>query len=771
MVTLSSTISSVLIIISTIVIVLTIGVASQGEHFLWLQKSVQQSDVSQSHAIPFNNFLTSLWASYRGNYYDSHDENNYYSWGDGDIDWDTARALELNGWIKWGENEHPYEYTVWENSEEKDAYMVSSWAGGHRTETAYDFYLRRGVSDYSTGNTIKWGADSISSDSEVCRIYSTHGTYSGEVLYHRLNTTPIAISPDVGDLLSWVRSDDKYMDILIIAWNNYTYSDLNYNDLLIKNSGADVVLPLSNPDTGEATKTVSVYANTGGSNGVWFSWTVPIPSDIVDAKSLTIKISAYDVDYSSGERDPVYINGVFIGYLRGSDGRWYTTTFTIDEAKTEQILNKDPTKLKFDVRADYGWYVRVGTVSSTFTYSKPTLISELMVGGEDIKDDWDVYINGSRYSSPTDTKDIKRYHVFSNFFDFSQSGGKDYKYSILDIYPSAYWHKVIGDCAIMSWLAWWEYFANDDGSGDKFAVDSYIDNNDGLHSNTITISDDGDSSTPYSTSNEAVRKMVSNALAKELIKRMKNIVEDDDSNINMDINKLITWNGECSVAVHIYNVTINNDNIKLLGDNDSDGSVSTDSTCVKEECTTDEDGSESCTCVDYDYSYDASAWVKSTGEWSVNPTITFKIDKIKIYSYSYKVKMDIDNCWDGSKFGPYETDWIDVEYDNDPPVVIDFSNNPIVITLTYTWDTSHYLDGWSGSGYIYDTSSEASAAGNTWKTNWINDHQDDVWNDVKDDFEDSIDEWDDWKDDALDLQGDWVVSSSASETATGGDDI
>ena len=107
----SSTISSVLIIISTIVIVLTIGVASQGEHFLWLQKSIQQSDVSQSHAIPFNNFLTSLWASYRGNYYDSHDENNYYSWGDGDIDWDTARALELNGWIKWSENDHPYEYT------------------------------------------------------------------------------------------------------------------------------------------------------------------------------------------------------------------------------------------------------------------------------------------------------------------------------------------------------------------------------------------------------------------------------------------------------------------------------------------------------------------------------------------------------------------------------------------------------------------------------------------------------------------------------------
>jgi len=43
-----------------------------------------------------------------------------------------------------------------------------------------------------------------------------------------------------------------------------------------------------------------------------------------------LKIKAYDVDYNAGERDGIYADGVFLGYLKGDVGdNWTTSDFAL----------------------------------------------------------------------------------------------------------------------------------------------------------------------------------------------------------------------------------------------------------------------------------------------------------------------------------------------------------------------------------------------------------------------------------------------------------
>ena len=50
--------------------------------------------------------------------------------------------------------------------------------------------------------------------------------------------------------------------------------------------------------------------------------------------SATLSLRVNDVDEEAGELDEVYLNGVYLGYLSGTDGTWSTTSFNI----TNQII-------------------------------------------------------------------------------------------------------------------------------------------------------------------------------------------------------------------------------------------------------------------------------------------------------------------------------------------------------------------------------------------------------------------------------------------------
>jgi len=73
---------------------------------------------------------------------------------------------------------------------------------------------------------------------------------------------------------------------------------------------------------------------------------------------LRFKIRAWDVDFAEGERDAVYVDGVKIGYLEGSDEQWSTTEFYLDPAyladgKLKVFIDIDETKGEFAVTIDW----------------------------------------------------------------------------------------------------------------------------------------------------------------------------------------------------------------------------------------------------------------------------------------------------------------------------------------------------------------------------------------------------------------------------------
>lgn len=88
----------------------------------------------------------------------------------------------------------------------------------------------------------------------------------------------------------------------------------------------------------DANKTAWPYYRWYGDD---WGWTHnPIAGPITSA---TLNISAYDVDYVSGERDIIYAydNGVMtsLGYLTGADNAWSYATFALGSSFFDDIAN------------------------------------------------------------------------------------------------------------------------------------------------------------------------------------------------------------------------------------------------------------------------------------------------------------------------------------------------------------------------------------------------------------------------------------------------
>jgi PKD repeat protein len=85
----------------------------------------------------------------------------------------------------------------------------------------------------------------------------------------------------------------------------------------------------------------------------WFHTFDPTCKDIYDVR-LTIR--AWDVDFGAGERDGVYADGVFLGFLRGGNNRWSNTNFNIPVI----LLNDGKVRIRVDIdQNNGGWAVTV----------------------------------------------------------------------------------------------------------------------------------------------------------------------------------------------------------------------------------------------------------------------------------------------------------------------------------------------------------------------------------------------------------------------------
>lgn len=58
-----------------------------------------------------------------------------------------------------------------------------------------------------------------------------------------------------------------------------------------------------------------------------YSFTITV--DQTSGSSASLSLRVHDVDEESGELDEVYLNGIFLGHLSGTNSTWSTTTFDI----------------------------------------------------------------------------------------------------------------------------------------------------------------------------------------------------------------------------------------------------------------------------------------------------------------------------------------------------------------------------------------------------------------------------------------------------------
>ncbi len=58
-----------------------------------------------------------------------------------------------------------------------------------------------------------------------------------------------------------------------------------------------------------------------------YSFTIPV--DQASGSSASLSLRVHDVDEEQGELDEVYLNGIFVGHLSGTNNTWSTTTFDI----------------------------------------------------------------------------------------------------------------------------------------------------------------------------------------------------------------------------------------------------------------------------------------------------------------------------------------------------------------------------------------------------------------------------------------------------------
>ena len=87
-----------------------------------------------------------------------------------------------------------------------------------------------------------------------------------------------------------------------------------------------------------------------------FGWMHTFKRRCKEIYSVKLTIRAWDVDWAKGERDAVYADGVFLGYLHGKGGKWSKTTFNVPIT----ALNNGKVKIWLDIDKDHGgWFVKV----------------------------------------------------------------------------------------------------------------------------------------------------------------------------------------------------------------------------------------------------------------------------------------------------------------------------------------------------------------------------------------------------------------------------
>lgn len=91
-----------------------------------------------------------------------------------------------------------------------------------------------------------------------------------------------------------------------------------------------------------------------------FGWTHTFDTTGKAIFSAELRISAWDVDYSSGERDRVDADGTTLGYLRGSPSSWSITTFNIEPTDAAAMLADGEIDIDLDIdEFNGGWLVEI----------------------------------------------------------------------------------------------------------------------------------------------------------------------------------------------------------------------------------------------------------------------------------------------------------------------------------------------------------------------------------------------------------------------------
>lgn len=134
-------------------------------------------------------------------------------------------------------------------------------------------------------------------------------------------------------------------------------------------AGTTDTLDHTSPGTGTPTYFVDSDANKGSAPYYrWQSedWGWTHNALVGSITTASLNISAYDIDYSSGERDEVFAmdSGTWksLGFLTGSDGAWAFSTFTLGNDFYDDIQNGLQVKLDIDTTSD-GWAVTVAKSS------------------------------------------------------------------------------------------------------------------------------------------------------------------------------------------------------------------------------------------------------------------------------------------------------------------------------------------------------------------------------------------------------------------------
>ncbi len=105
-----------------------------------------------------------------------------------------------------------------------------------------------------------------------------------------------------------------------------------------------------------------------------FGWTHTFDPSGTTISSVSLEIMAWDVDYDSGERDLIYVDGNMIGELKGADGASTNTMFTIDLT----LLTDGTLNVWIDVDStNDGWAVMIDWSRLTVVYVGNTLTNIL----------------------------------------------------------------------------------------------------------------------------------------------------------------------------------------------------------------------------------------------------------------------------------------------------------------------------------------------------------------------------------------------------------